>query len=162
MKLLMKSKVTFRWFCPNSLLLSLAGLIIFSSCSKDDGPPFSVVPEIELVGISPDTVTEFRDVLIITIEYRDGDGDLGQEDPDVNSLFVRDARLENYDGFYIGPIAPIGTEVAITGQLDIEFPSLFLFGDGAAENTFFYVYLVDRAGNESNEIVTPTVTIVRE
>lgn len=158
----MISKATFRCCFLNSFLILLTCLITFSSCNKDDGPPFSVIPEIELVSISTDTVVQFSDILIITIEYRDGDGDIGQENPDVNSIFVRDARLENYDGFYIGPIAPIGTEVAITGQLNIEFPSLFLFGNGSAENTFFYLYLVDRAGNQSNEIITPTVTIVRE
>ena len=136
--------------------------MFFSSCENDDGPAFSTVPEIGLIGIAPDTVVQFEDVLVITIEYKDGDGDIGHEDPDVNSIFVRDARLENYDGFYIGPIAPIGQEVAITGQLNIEFPALFLFGSGNTESTFFYIYLEDRAGNQSNEIITPTITIARE
>ena len=157
-------KNTCRWClqtnCLIALLLMLA--LVFTSCEKDDGPAFSVVPEIELVAIAPDTVVEFSDVLVITISYKDGDGDIGHQDPDINSIFVRDARLEDYDGFYIGPIAPIGEEVAITGQLDIEFPALFRFGNSSSENTFFYIYIEDRTGNQSNEIITPEVTIVAE
>nr|MBS0037349.1 hypothetical protein [Saprospiraceae bacterium] len=137
-------------------------LLVFTACGDDDDLEFSNVPEISLVGISSDTIVEFQDVLSITIEYRDGDGNIGYEDPDINSIFVRDARLEDYDGFYIGPIAPPNEEVPITGQLSIEFPSLFLFGTEQAENTFFYVYIADRDGNESNEVTTPRVTIVRD
>lgn len=137
-------------------------IFVFSSCSDDDGPVLDVVPKIELLGISSDTIVEFEDVLVISIQYSDGDGDIGFEDPDINSIFVRDARLEDYDGFYIGPVAPPDQEIPVTGTLNIEFPALFLFGTGATENTRFYVYLVDRAGNESNEVITQTVTIIRE
>ncbi|TVQ44241.1 MAG: hypothetical protein EA362_10320 [Saprospirales bacterium] len=137
-------------------------IFVFSACSDDDGPVLDVVPKIELLGISSDTIVEFEDVLVISIQYSDGDGDIGFEDPDINSIFVRDARLEDYDGFYIGPVAPPDQEIPVTGTLNIEFPALFLFGTGATENTRFYVYLVDRAGNESNEVITQTVTIIRE
>ncbi len=136
--------------------------LLLASCKEDDDIVFSDVPEINLVGISSDTIVEFEDVLIITIEYRDGDGNIGFEDPDINSIFVRDARLEDYDGFYIGPIAPPGEEVPIQGELSIEFPALFLFGSGDTENTYFLVYMIDRDGNRSNEIETPIVTIIRE
>jgi len=134
----------------------------FSACSEDDSPSLDVVPKIELLGISSDTIVQFEDVLIISIQYSDGDGDIGFEDPDINSIFIRDARLVDYDGFYIGPVAPPDQQIPITGTLNIEFPALFLFGNGPSENTRFYVYLVDRAGNESNEVITPTVTIIRD
>lgn len=147
------------WIRWSFLLLFI---FVFSACSDDDGPVLDVVPKIELLGISSDTIVEFDDVLVISIQYSDGDGDIGFEDPDINSIFVRDARLEEYDGFYIGPVAPPDQEIPVTGTLNIEFPALFLFGTGASENTRFYVYLVDRAGNESNEVITPTVTIIRE
>jgi hypothetical protein len=52
--------------------------------------------------------------------------------------------------------------VPIQGHLDIEFPSLFLFGNGEAEQTRFQIRMVDREGNESNLLETNTVTIVRE
>lgn len=136
--------------------------LLLTSCSDDDRPVVDKVPQIELLSISSDTIIEFTDVLVISIQYSDGDGDIGFEDPDINSIFIRDARLEDYDGFYIGPIAPPDQTVPITGKLDIEFPSLFLFGNGSAESTRFYIYLVDRAGNKSNELITQNVTIVRK
>jgi len=141
--------------------LFLLSLLVLTACSKEEELPFSRVPEIKLLGVSHDTIVEYEDVLIISIQYKDGDGDLGFEDPDQYSIFVRDARLENFDGFYLGPIAPPGVEVPIQGKLDIEFPSLFLFGNRDSESTRFFIKVVDRAGNESNLLETQTILIVR-
>lgn len=160
----MKDYITLRNTCRLNGLLSalfILALGLLVSCTPDDEPAFSVVPEIELVGISSDTIVEFEGVLVIKIKYRDGDGNLGLEDPDRNSIFVRDARLQDYDGFYLGPIAPLGEEIAISGELDIEFPSLFIFGSSESETSRFYVYIQDRDGNQSNEVITPDVTIVK-
>lgn len=119
-------------------------------------------PEITLVGLSHDTIRQYQDALIIRIGYKDGDGDVGFEDPETYALFVRDIRLAEFDGFYIGPIAPPGSSVPIQGELTIEFPSLFLFGNGAIEQTRFEIKMIDRAGHESNLIETDFVSIVRE
>jgi hypothetical protein len=70
--------------------------------------------------------------------------------------------LEAFDGFYIGPITPPDVEVPIQGHLNIEFPILFLFGNGAMEQTRFQIKLIDRAGHESNLLETATVSITRE
>ena len=123
---------------------------------------FSNVTQIELVSISNDTIRQYEDVLIIRISYQDGDGDLGFEDPEEYALFVRDIRLESFDGFYVGPITPPGVQVPIQGELTVEFPSLFLFGNGAVEQTRFQIKIYDRAGNESNLLETGTVAITRE
>jgi len=136
-------------------------LILLLSCTKDERLPFSDKPEISLVGMSHDTVREYQDVLVIRIKYQDGNGDLGFENPDQYALFVRDIRLENFDGFYIGPLAPPDREIAITGELDIEFPSLFLFGNRTVETTSFEVKMIDRSGMESNLVTTPKVVIVK-
>jgi hypothetical protein len=100
--------------------------------------------------------------LSIRISYKDGDGDIGFEDPEQYALYVRDIRLEAFDGFYVGPLAPPDAEVPIQGELNIEFPSLFLFGNGAVEQTRFEIKMIDRAGNESNVIETEFVAITRE
>ncbi len=141
-------------------LLVLIALTLYS-CQNEAEPPFSIIPEISLVDISHDTIVEYTETLVLTIEYKDGDGDIGFEDPDQNAIFVRDARLEDYDGFYIGPVAPIGSNVPIQGKVDIEFPSIFLFGNRDSETTRFYIRLIDRAGHESNTIETPAVVIKR-
>ena len=135
--------------------------LIISSCSKDERLPFSNIPEIELIGVSHDTIREFTDILTLSIGYFDGDGDLGYEEPDKYALFVRDVRLEDFDGFFIGPLSPPDTSVAIQGNLDIEFPSLFVFGNSNAETTQFEIKMTDRAGNESNVLTTEDIVIVK-
>ena len=155
------SRVTCLSSGVNSLLGIFLLLLFLSSCKEDDRLPFSDTPEIELLGVSHDTIREYQDVLIITISYQDGNGDLGWVDPDQYALFVRDVRLENFDGFYIGPLSPPGSNVPITGKLNIEFPSLFLFGNRNAETTQFEVKMIDRSGMESNLITTDPVVIIK-
>ena len=145
----------------NSAIILLCALIL-SGCSKEEITEYSSVPEIKLLDLSHDTIRQYEDVLVIRIFYKDGDGDLGFENPEEYALFVRDVRLENFDGFYIGPIAPPGATIPIQGELSIEFPSLFLFGNGNVELTRFQIKIVDRAGNESNLLETETVAITRE
>ena len=144
-----------------SSLLILAMILIWS-CTKDDELPYSDTPEIELVGISHDTVVQYDEVLVLTITYKDGDGDIGFESPDKYAVFVRDTRLANFDGFYVGPVAPPGSSVPITGQISIEFPNLFIFGNGNSEKTQFEIKMIDRSGHESNLLMTDQIVILRD
>ena len=149
-------------FAGLSKLLFFTGLLIISGCGKEDDITYSNTPLIGLVSISHDTIRQYEDVLSIRISYKDGDGDIGFEDPEEYALYVRDIRLEAFDGFYVGPLAPPDAQVPIQGELNIEFPSLFLFGNGAVEQTRFEIKMIDRAGNESNLIETDFVAITRE
>lgn len=149
-------------FAGLSKLLFFTGLLIISGCGKEDDITYSNTPVIGLVSISQDTIRQYEDVLSIRISYKDGDGDIGFEDPEEYALYVRDIRLEAFDGFYVGPLAPPDAQVPIQGELNIEFPSLFLFGNGAVEQTRFEIKMIDRAGNESNLIETDFVAITRE
>ena len=149
-------------FAGKSSLLLFMGVLLLTACDKEEIKKFSDVPEIQLVDLSHDTIRQYEDALLIHIMYKDGNGDLGFEDPEQYALFVRDIRLETFDGFYIGPLAPPNANVPIQGNLSIEFPSLFLFGNGAIEQTRFEIKMVDRAGNESNVIETGLVSIIRE
>lgn len=149
-------------FAGLSNLLLLTGLLIIVGCGKEDDITYSNTPVIGLISISQDTIRQYEDVLSIRISYKDGDGDIGFEDPEQYALYVRDIRLEAFDGFYVGPLAPPDAKVPIQGELNIEFPSLFLFGNGAVEQTRFEIKMIDRAGNESNLIETDFVAITRE
>ncbi|MDA9774091.1 hypothetical protein N9B82_03965 [Saprospiraceae bacterium] len=121
----------------------------------------SDIPRIDLVSLSSNTITEFDETLVITISYEDGDGNLGFEETDQYALLVRDIRLDEFDGFYVGPIAPPEVVIPIKGEFDIEFPSLFIFGNGEIETTKFEIKMVDRAMNESNLLITEDVIISR-
>ena len=74
-------------------------------------------------------------------------------------MFVRDLRLEEFDAFYVGPIAPPDVTIPIKGELNIEFPNLFVFGNGQSETTRFEIKLIDRAMNESNLLTTEDIII---
>jgi hypothetical protein len=141
-----------------SVLISVV-LILFSACEKDEFRQLSIVPEIELLSVSKDTIIEFADVLNIEIAYQDGDGDIGFEQSNQYALFVRDIRLAEFDGFYIGPILAPGVSAPIIGTFNVELPSLFIFGNTESEQTRFEIKLVDRANNESNIITTPYILI---
>ncbi|HEY3386996.1 MAG TPA: hypothetical protein VGK46_10820 [Saprospiraceae bacterium] len=146
-----------------SRLFGLGIIVLFIGCSSgDDITAYPDIPEIQLLEVSHDTIRQYQDALVIRIFYKDGNGDIGFEDPQEYALFVRDIRLENFDGFYVGPIAPPDANVPIQGELTIEFPSLFLFGNGAVEQTRFEIKMIDRAGNESNLLETDVVSIIRE
>ena len=136
----------------------LFSLITFYGCEDDDFV-FDVVPYIELSEISTTNVTEFQDTITIRLLYRDGDGDLGFENPDSFSLSVQDQRLVNPDFYFVQPLAPIGSQVSIEGILPIKLKNTFLLGNGATETTTYTIRIKDRAGNWSNEVVTPVITI---
>jgi hypothetical protein len=132
------------------------------SCTKrTDELSFPVEPVITLDSISQDTLIEFQDRLILHLSYQDGDGDLGTSNPDINSIFIKDSRLENADEYYLPPLAPETATISIQGTFDVELSPTFLLGNGTEENTIFSLFLKDRAGNESNTVETSEILIVR-
>jgi hypothetical protein len=143
--------------CLSAGLISI--LLTYISCTKGEVSEISDIPKIELISLSKNVITEFEDELIITISYEDGDGNIGFEETDEFALFVRDLRLEEFDAFYLGPIAPPNANIPIQGNLNIEFPNLFVFGNGESETTRFEIKLIDRAMNESNLLTTEDIII---
>lgn len=139
-----------------TLLLLL--LFLLAACRKE--PVMPLEPQITLVSMDRDSVVEFSDRVIVRFSYQDGDGDLGQADPDAYTLWVKDARLAEADGYHIPPLAPEGEEVPIQGELSVELNALFLLGNGAVESTTYTIHVEDRAGNRSNTFTTGPITIL--
>lgn len=135
-------------------------LYFFSSCKKEK-PETSVIPEITFVQIIPATVKEYSDSLVITISYKDGDGDLGENNPDTKNLFLTDNRIGITYAYRIKQLAPSGSEISITGELNIVLPQLAITDSSNSQQTTFSIYVKDRAMNQSNVITTPAVTIYR-
>jgi len=149
-------------FTRKIILIGIAFLSLFSCETINDEPVFDLPPSIKITAISQDTLVEFVDRLVLTIEYEDGDGDLGNENPDVNSIFVKDSRLENADEYYLPPLAPDSAMVSITGLFNLELSHTFLFGNGTEELTFFEVFVMDRAGNMSETVATEEILVIQE
>lgn len=135
-------------------------LFVLIGCKKED-IVFEPTPNIEFVSISPTSVAEFQDEVIVTIKYRDGDGDLGENTPNVKNLFVTDSRNNVEYSYRVQQLAPSEADINIEGQLEINLKTLSVVGTGDSESATFIIYIVDRAGNESNSITTSAITVSR-
>ncbi len=135
-------------------------VLLCTACKKEEVMPSA--PEIAFISMSASSVVKFEDRVKVRFSYKDGDGDLGQNDPDDYTLWVKDARLQGTDGYHIPPLAPEDAEVPIQGDLEVELNALFLLGNSGEEETSYNMYVVDRAGNRSNEFTTGMITITTD
>lgn len=117
-------------------------------------------PEINLEEVSPGTIQEYKDSIYMRISFYDKDGDLGENFTDDPNLFVIDNRLGLAHEFRISNIVPGGAEVSIQGELEWTINSVYVTGSENSETVDYDIYVVDRAGNQSNVLVTPAITIV--
>lgn len=140
----------------NSFALFLLVILIGTACKKEE-PDLS--PVISFISITPGSLVQYSESVYISIGYSDLDGDLGFESIDQYALQIKDNRLANPDWYHVPPLAPVGSNVAISGDLTIKINSLFLLGNGTQELTSFTIKMQDRAGNWSEEISTSQVTI---
>lgn len=145
-----------------SLYIVFLGLLIISlsSCKKEIDK-WGVAPELEFISISPQSMQEYAQSVVITIKYKDGDGDLGQNNTDTPNTFVTDQRNGTLYTFRTQQLAPDNANVPITGQLNITIPSTWILSNANSENVSYTVYMKDRAGNQSNTITTSSVTLTK-
>jgi len=132
-------------------------MLLFFSCKKDAA--FSVVPTIEFKSISPSTAQEYIDEISITISYTDGDGDLGENNPDIYNLFVLDNRIGIEYKFRIPELSPNGNEIAIEGNFNIKINGSGITNGSTSQQVNYDIYVIDRDGNSSNTISTPFIKI---
>ena len=149
-------------------------LAIFSlaACTKEttktnENDPFPMIgdtPEITLMKVSKTTIQQYVDSLVFTIQYLDGNGDVGTEDPDTPSIVVVDTRDPDLLVFeyHLPPQGPPDTEIILQGTLDIVLDNSILIDmNNTSEQTSFKIRMTDRAGNWSNEVETETITITQ-
>ena len=139
------------------LFIVIGMLGFLSACTEPE--TISEIPEIAFESVVPNVVTEYQDSLYFTISYRDGDGDLGENNTDNNNLFVQDSRNQVVYGFRIRQLAPDNATIAIQGNLHITLPSAAIINGGASESVSYSIWVEDRAGNESNRVNSSTVTV---
>lgn len=111
------------------------------------------------MSITPSNVKEYQEQITITISYKDGDGDLGENTPDVKNLFVTDSRNNVTYKYRISQLAPSGDPVAIQGGIPIILKNTALSTGSSSESVSFSIYVKDRAGNQSNTITSSAITV---
>lgn len=117
------------------------------------------MPAITFVSVSPQSATQYSDSLTFVIGYEDGDGDLGTNDPDAKNLFLTDSRNNVTYQFRVKQLSPNNSSISIKGSLSIVLDNVGLINGTSAEQTTFSVYVVDRAGNQSNTVNSDMITI---
>jgi hypothetical protein len=138
------------------ILLLLSSALM--SCKKDEA--FTFEPSIEFKSISPGTIKEYKDSVVITISYLDRNGDLGENETEIPNAFVKDLRNNLLYSFRIRQLAPEAS-IAIQGNLSIVIPQVGLVNsNSSSETATFEVYVKDRAGLESNKITTSAVSVI--
>ena len=138
-------------------IIYLSAIVLLFSCKKEQ--VISDTPIIEFKSISPATVQEYSDDIIITISYSDGDGDLGENNPDIHNLFVEDNRNGIVYQFRIPHLAPDNNSIAIEGDFNITINGSGITDESSIQQVNYAIYVTDRAGNKSNTITTSTITI---
>ena len=133
----------------------------FITSCKDKSPSISTLPEIKIRAISKDTVREFTDELILTIQYTDNDGDLGQISADSLSMEVWDERLQKPDYYHVPPLAPMNEKIKITGDIELTLKNLFRLNNAPLESTRLKIRLKDRANQWSNISISNPIYIVK-
>ena len=141
----------------------MAGSFILACSKKTESdliPAPSVIPAIAFQNITPKSIKQFDD-LMIYIYYQDGDGDIGDLDADELSLELVDERDSILHAFHVPPQSQI-ENIYIRGTLEIHLENIILLDQSNAQETItFKARLKDRAGNWSNKVTTPTITIVK-
>jgi hypothetical protein len=167
----MKIKVT--------LITAVFSLLAAVACSKLEMLPAE--PKIEYEKF---TVYDTNDILgnevrggLLKFYFEDGDGDLGlysqaqagEEDYDSINLFLTMYRINNGKespavvgdpfyptGFRIPYMERVGRNKILKGHISVEFMYLFYNQEDSIKYEFF---IKDRAGNVSNSVSTPVISI---
>ncbi len=165
---------------PFTFLLLFTTLWL-SSCVRP--PDYPVEPHIEYVSMSKSTLLQGQgpeDTTYITISFTDGDGDLGHfkdgSEEQVLDLFLTDLRTGAQSESFIIPFVPeLGSGNGVSGEITLRvlttcciFPPYVTDAAAPCEPSQQYpvdtlryeIYLVDRAGNESNRVETEDIFLL--
>ena len=138
-------------------VIYLCAIVLLFSCEKEQ--VIIDTPVIEFKSISPATVQEYSDNIIITISYSDEDGDLGENNPDIHNLFLEDNRNGIVYQFRIPHLAPDNNSIAIEGDFNITINGSGITNESSSQQVNYSIYVTDRAENKSNTITTSFITI---
>ena len=143
-----------------TFFLLIGGITLVASCSKKE--EISNIPEIGFISVTPETVTQFQDSLIFRISYKDGDGDLGENNDTVHNVFLTDSRNNVTYKYRLQELAPLSSNISIQGNVNIKLSTVGLLDENANQETATYsIFIQDRAGNSSNIVTSSVVTITK-
>jgi hypothetical protein len=153
--------------------------VVMSFCllSCVGSPDYSAIPNITNITLSKNQMNQsniFEDSITLTIEFTDGDGDFGSASTsNENNIFVIDNRTSLLNDAFKAPFIPTqGSGNGVAGKIFIKMystccitdnnPSCCFdnFGCPQSNDLTYSVYIKDRAGNQSNTVITPNITLI--
>ncbi|TNE79299.1 MAG: hypothetical protein EP332_11355 [Bacteroidetes bacterium] len=137
------------------ILLLVTGI---AACDKTDDQ--LGVPRIEWVTYGPQEIKAFSDSVYFEVYYEDQDGDIGINDPSAYNLFLEDQRIPLTYKFRISELTPDRQALSISGNLKLSLPNTVLVNGSTAELVNYKLYLVDRAGHQSNILTTNALNVI--
>lgn len=130
---------------------------------KNPNPAISLVPAISLLQVYPSSVVSHEDSIVFEIEYTDGNGDLGFENADSGVIFITDKRVPLTESYHLPPLTPPGSSIVIQGIIPFVLERTILIDPNSeSETVTFDIRIRDRAGNWSNTVTSPTITVFSE
>jgi hypothetical protein len=127
----------------------------------DKPPELPPVPKISSAGVNQSLINATSDTLVISFNYEDGDGDLGDED--ITNAWIIDSRTSLPLGWKIPVLNSTGVPQAISGTIWFTLaPGTGIECQpdppGRTHDTVSYeIYVRDQAGHESNHIFTEDI-----
>jgi len=141
--------------------------LLFIGCAKP--PDYPIEPVIEYQSISTNLISQSfadEDIILATISFTDGDGDIGNDDRET-TIFIKDLRdgTFNNSATVLPKVPEPGANNGISGEIIFRiFQSCCIWPpqfqqapctpstDYPLDTINYEIYIVDRAGNESNRI----------
>ncbi len=133
-------------------------IFIFISCKKET-VSFDPIPSIEFSSINPSSANQYSDPVTISIKYKDGDGDLGENTTSAENCFITDNRIGIIYKYRIRQLAPDNANIPIEGTLNIPMGGQIITDSTNSQSVSFTLFITDRAGHKSNSITTSSITI---
>ncbi len=161
----------------------LAWLMIAFAASACLSPPdYPDTPEVEFISLSRDTLDQDFNrkdslgvrikSLFLTVGFTDGDGDIIVDDTTFSVFILNRVTRDTLAPFQIDAIETAGLENGINGEFRLLVPTtcctypetLNAFpcnpsADFPIDRLLLEIYMVDRAGNESNHAEVPPITL---
>lgn len=159
-------------------LLLGAIILFFSQCSK--APEYPIAPQITYKSMTKKRMLQslgnkYRDSLALTINFTDGDGDLGTPDNIKNKpqdAFIVDMQSGDTTDFFTLPhVGASAAAKGINGEMRFivytnccDVPDVIKCLEKSEKyplDTVYYKLIIkDRAGNWSNELALPPIELI--
>ncbi len=160
------------------LFVSLSSLLLFIGCAQP--PDYPIEPVIEYSSMSSNIARQnilngpAGDTILATITFTDGDGDIGNEN-DETTIVITDLRdnTPEESAIKLPKVPEPGANNGISGEIIFRLlPTCCLYppefeqvlctpstSSFKVDTLRYEVYIIDRAGNESNKIILEPIYI---